>query len=227
MLGAAEFCLAQVIFTPHRLENFRQRCCKCVAWETPLKLLCLNNARYGISWGVLGAAEFCLAQVIFTPHGSENSAGCVVNVLHEGHHSKYFACWLCCGSTTVLTPNRIRLSVLLPIWIRIWILRFPILSYNLESRDDGLFLQTGEAGRRLVSYNKTCIFCNRGFHVLDCDGGNWIFSITVFLSSAGIQSRDLVRIFSHLSCLVNFRCCHVIKPIIQIKNKSIHRDNRF
>lgn len=21
---------------------------------------CLNNARYGISWGVLGAAEFCL-----------------------------------------------------------------------------------------------------------------------------------------------------------------------
>ena len=24
---------------------------------------CLNNARYGISWGVLGAAEFCLTQV--------------------------------------------------------------------------------------------------------------------------------------------------------------------
>jgi len=22
---------------------------------------CLNNARYGISWGVIGAAEFCLA----------------------------------------------------------------------------------------------------------------------------------------------------------------------
>ncbi len=57
-----------------------------------------------------------------------------------------FACWLCCGSATFfLTPNRIRLSVLLPIWIRIWILRFPILSYNLESRDDELFLKTGEA----------------------------------------------------------------------------------
>lgn len=23
---------------------------------------CLNNARYGIAWGSLGAAEFCLAQ---------------------------------------------------------------------------------------------------------------------------------------------------------------------
>merc|ERR1712200_235281 len=23
---------------------------------------CLNNARYGISWGVLGAAEFCVSQ---------------------------------------------------------------------------------------------------------------------------------------------------------------------
>ena len=24
---------------------------------------CLNNARYGIAWGALGAAEFCVAQV--------------------------------------------------------------------------------------------------------------------------------------------------------------------
>lgn len=23
---------------------------------------CLNNARYGISWGVMGAAEYCIAQ---------------------------------------------------------------------------------------------------------------------------------------------------------------------
>ncbi len=52
---------------------------------------CLNNARYGISWGVLGAAEFCLTQVIFTPHGSENSARCVVNVWQERHHLNYFA----------------------------------------------------------------------------------------------------------------------------------------
>ena len=28
-------------------------------WQGPF--YCLNSARYGISWGVLGAAEFCLA----------------------------------------------------------------------------------------------------------------------------------------------------------------------
>ena len=27
-------------------------------WQGPFG--CLNNARYGIAWGVLGAAEFCL-----------------------------------------------------------------------------------------------------------------------------------------------------------------------
>jgi len=25
---------------------------------------CLNNARFGISWGVLGAAEFCYSQAL-------------------------------------------------------------------------------------------------------------------------------------------------------------------
>ena len=25
---------------------------------------CLNNARFGISWGVLGAAEFCYSKVL-------------------------------------------------------------------------------------------------------------------------------------------------------------------
>ena len=44
---------------------------------------CLNNARFGIAWGALGAAEACLdvAREVSTPFFFDNNSGRVTHIL--------------------------------------------------------------------------------------------------------------------------------------------------